>query len=126
MKPTAHHPFKSAKARDEFLAAYDRRAQRWPVASESRVVATPSGRTFVRISGPADAPPLVLLPGAGTSSILWEPFIKTLSAGHRTYAVDNLWDIGRSVYQRPLRSAADYLTWLDELSRLCRPASGST
>jgi pimeloyl-ACP methyl ester carboxylesterase len=115
MKLTAHHPFKSAKAREDYLAACDSRAQRWPVAVETRMVETPSGQTFVRISGPAEAPPLFLFPGAGTSSLLWEPFIETLSACHRTYAVDNLWDIGRSVYQRPLTKADDYVGWLDEL-----------
>jgi pimeloyl-ACP methyl ester carboxylesterase len=79
------------------------------------MVETPSGQTFARISGPVEAPPLFLFPGAGTSSLLWEPFIKTLSASFRTYAVDSLWDIGRSVYKRPLTRVDDYVNWLDEL-----------
>ncbi len=60
-----YHPFRSAEARDRYLAAYDKRAASWPVASETVMVDTEQGRTFVRISGLADAPPLVMLPGYG-------------------------------------------------------------
>ena len=65
MELPAYHPFRSAEAKEEYLALYDRRIKRWPVASETRMIETSHGHTFVRISGPVDAPPLVLLHGAG-------------------------------------------------------------
>ncbi len=115
MEMPAYHPFRSAKAKAEYLADYDMRAERWPVVSGSRTADTYYGQTFVRISGPDDAPPLVLLPGASGNSLMWLPNIKALSKCHRTYAVDNIYDYGRSVYTRPIESPADLVNWLDEL-----------
>ena len=115
MKRSAYHPFRSAKAREKYLALYNRQAQQWPVPSETRMVETSYGQTFVRISGAADAQPLVLLPGASVSSLMWVPHIEAFSACYRTYAVDNIYDVGRSVYTRHLKTSHDFVSWLDEL-----------
>lgn len=115
MSRTAHFPFRSAEARQEYLAFYDRRAERWPVPSETRTVPTSFGDTFVRVSGPKDAPPLVLLPGMSSSGLMWETLIEPFARRYRTYAVDSVSDVGRSVPARDMRSAADYAQWLDEL-----------
>ena len=123
MQLSDHHPFRSAEARRQYLASYDQRAQRWPVACETRMVETSFGRTFVRTSGPAEAPPLVLLHGAMTNSLMWEPFIEALSACCWTYAVDGQWDIGRSVYTRPLKGPDDYVSWLHELFTALSPGA---
>lgn len=110
-----YHPYRSEEAKQEFLASYDARASKWPVPSTTRTVPTAYGPTFVRISGPKTAPPLVLLHGAGGSSFHWLPNIAALSERYRTYAVDIVGDHGRSVHSRDLQSAEDYATWLDEL-----------
>jgi len=89
-------------------------AQRWPVASEERLVDTSYGQTFVRISGPVGAQPLVLLPGSVLHSLMWAPNIEALSEDYRTYCVDNIYDAGRSIYTRPLASPDDFVRWLDE------------
>ncbi|SDO61329.1 alpha/beta fold hydrolase [Afipia sp. GAS231] len=115
---TAHsdfHPFKSEKARERYLAHYDLRASQWPVAAEGRLVETSDGQTYVRISGPTDAPPLVLLPGVNASSLMWLPNISDFSQSYRVYAVDNIYDFGRSVWKRPMLTASDLVNWLDEL-----------
>ena len=109
------HPFRSEKARKTYLANYDLRASEWPVAAEGRLVETSDGQTYVRISGPLDAPPLVLLPGVNASSLMWLPNIANLSQNYRVYAVDNIYDFGRSVWRRPILTAKDFVNWLDEL-----------
>ena len=114
----AYHPFRSTRARNRYLYHYDAHAGSWPVLSETRTVATENERTFVRISGPADGPPLVLLPGEWDTSLMWMPVIEALSEDFRTYAVDNPYDFGRSMGTRPGASTADYIDymkWLDEL-----------
>jgi len=111
----AHHPFRSAKASEKFLRFYDQQSEKWPAPSESRMVETSSGQTFVRINGPAAAPPLVLLHGVSGNSLQWLPNIKALSQSFRTYALDNIYDYGRSVYTKPFTSADDFVNWLDEL-----------
>jgi len=111
---SAYHPFRSAKAKEEYLKLYDMRAEKWPVISESRTVDTSYGQTFVRISGPVGAPPLVLLHGIGGNSLQWLPNIEALSECYRTYAVDNIYDYGRSVYTRTIKGPDDFVNWLDE------------
>jgi len=54
-------------------------------------------------------------PGGGSSSLMWIPNIETLSRHYRTYAVDNIYDFGRSVYSREFTGADDFTVWLDEL-----------
>jgi pimeloyl-ACP methyl ester carboxylesterase len=115
MNLPAYHPFRSAKAKEEHLALYDLRAQQWPVASENRMVETSYGQTFVRISGATNDQVLVLLHGASANSLMWMQNIEALSACYKTYAVDNNYDYGRSVYTRPVRKPGDYVNWLDEL-----------
>lgn len=110
-----HHPFRSAAKKQRYLANYDARAERWPVLSETRMVDTSWGATFVRISGPSDGPPLVLLPGANATLLMWEPNIEALAEDYRVYAVDNIFDFGRSVYTRNLETPDDFVIWFDEL-----------
>ena len=44
------HPFRSAEARERYLAFYETQAAKWPVRSETRVVQTDDfGETFVRM-----------------------------------------------------------------------------
>jgi len=115
LENNSYHPFRSAKAKERYLERYDSIAKNWPVDSETWMIDTSYGRTFVRISGPADASPLVLLPGAGTSSLLWAPNIEDLASSFRTYAVDSIYDFGRSVFIRELKTPEDLVQWLDEL-----------
>lgn len=61
------------------------------------------------------APPLVLLPGASAASLMWLPNIRAFSDDFRTFAVDNIYDYGRSVYTRALRGPEDFVNWMDEL-----------
>ncbi len=115
MEMTSYHPFRSAKAKEQYLKHYDMRAKDWPVVSETRMVETSFGQTFVRISGPVDAPPLVLLPSAGGTSLLWIPNIQVFSKSYRVYAMDNIYDFGRSVYTQAFKNPDDLVNWLDEL-----------
>jgi pimeloyl-ACP methyl ester carboxylesterase len=114
MDLNSFHPFRSEKAKQEYLAHYDMRAREWPVESENRLVQTSFGETFVRISGPPDAPPLVLLPGGGATSLIWRPNIEAFSERYRTYAVDNIYDFGRSRFNQKMTTAQDSVAWLDE------------
>ena len=99
------HPFKSAAKRDRYLANYDARAERWPVPSRSVYVDTSWGETFVRISGPVDVRNDNEDTMLAQSGLMYEPNIAAWSERYRVYAVDNVFDFGRSVYVRNL-------TWL--------------
>ena len=116
MDTSEYLPYRSPEARDAFFVLYDAEAAtKWPVASEERTASTSYGKTFVRITGPAGAQPLVLLPGASGTSLMWAPNIHALSAVYRTVAVDQMGDIGWSLCTKPIRNVNDTVTWLDEL-----------
>lgn len=115
METNSCHPFRSPEAKATFLASYDARAKQWPVPSETTTIETLYGKTFVRISGPADGTSLVLLHGHSENGLNWLPNIKDLSQNYRTYAVDIISDPGRSIYSKVMKYADDYTSWLDEL-----------
>lgn len=120
---TPYHPFKSAKAKEKYLKYYEQRSQQWPVAYEDRMIKTAQGETFVRISGGDDAPPLVLLPSTGSPSLLWIPNIKMLSENFKVYAIDNIYDFGRSRNTQVLKTPNDLMIWLDELFSVLEPGN---
>jgi pimeloyl-ACP methyl ester carboxylesterase len=116
MSVPEYFPYKSSALRDSYFAHYDALAARqWPIASETRMVPTTRGATFVRIGGPAGAPPLVLLHGAGATSLMWAPNIQALSEEYRTIAVDQMGEMGRSTCTQPVRNLEDLQDWLNEL-----------
>ncbi|GGV36479.1 hypothetical protein GCM10010182_70780 [Actinomadura cremea] len=60
--------------------------------------------------GPADAPPLVLLHGGGTTAAVWYANVAELTRRHRLYAVDRIGEPGRSIRgERPPRTVPDLL-----------------
>jgi pimeloyl-ACP methyl ester carboxylesterase len=115
MESELFHPFRSARAKQEYLTFYDQRARGWTAASETRMVDTSFGQTFVRVSGLNNTTPLVLLPSSVFNSLMWIPNIRALSEKYRTYAVDHIYDCGRSIYTRRLSSPEELVRWLDEL-----------
>ena len=115
MKTAAHHPFRSPEAKQAYLNVYDHLAEQWPSRSETRLVNTSFGQTFIRIQGPVDGAPLVLLPGDTETSLSWLPVIEPFSQSFRTYAIDHVYDNGRSIYIREMTRPRDYVDWLDEV-----------
>jgi pimeloyl-ACP methyl ester carboxylesterase len=101
---------------DDYIAAYDALLARWPVPVTALDVPGEFGTTRVNVSGPEDAPPLVLVHGGRTASPGWFANAAELSREHRVYAIDTMGDPGRSVNDgRRVRSRADLARWLDEL-----------
>ena len=115
MEITGYHPFKSVEGKEKYLGLYDSFAKLWPIPSEARMVDTSYGKTFVRISGPKDAPPLILLHGMGSNSLMWLAHIEALSKDYRTYAIDDIYGNGRSIYTKTVKDSNDFVNWLDQL-----------
>jgi pimeloyl-ACP methyl ester carboxylesterase len=108
--------FTSHEGRATFLAAYDHvLAELWPVPYESVELPTRFGPTHAIVSGPSAGPPLLLLHGAGLSATSWYPNIATYAERFRTYALDTIFDSGRSRQTHPLRSRQDCAAWLGDV-----------
>jgi len=115
---STHSPlFKSPEGEARVLAAYDAAMKLWPIPYEQRDLPTRFGSTHVIVSGPADAPPLVLLHCALMTSSIWSPIIANLSRDYRTYAVDVIGDIGRTAPTNPPETYPDLAQWLLETYR---------
>jgi len=110
-----YHPFKSEKAKTKYLDYYDKRAETWTVSSENKYIETTYGKTYLRISGSENKPPLVLLHGDSENSLYWFRQIEEFSKHYRTYVIDNIYDNGCSIYYKDLKEPDDYVKYLDEL-----------
>lgn len=107
--------YKSLAGQQVVMALYDRALADWPVPYESYEVETRYGRAFVISCGPSEAPPLVLLHGAGTNSAIWIVDIATYSQAFRVYAVDLPGEAGRSVPLRLPWEGPAYTEWLADV-----------
>ena len=85
----------------------------WPVPYEEIEIPSRFGMTHVVISGPKDAPPLVLLHGYMATLLMWSPNIVDFSNDYRVYAIDTMGQPSKSIPDEPIRDAADYVAWLN-------------
>ncbi|MFH8596534.1 alpha/beta fold hydrolase [Streptomyces rimosus] len=107
--------YKSASGEQQLRQRYQEALAAWPVPAEHLRIPTREGETFVVASGPKEAPPLVLLHGAGANTSMWLGDIATWSRHFRTYAVDLIGEPGRSAPSRPPLASDAYAQWLDDV-----------
>ena len=88
--------YKSPDVKARFMAMYAARMKEWPVPYEDVFIETDYGKIHVIVSGPKQAPPLVLLHVSGVPSWSWQYNIQELSRHYRTYAIDTIGDAGAS------------------------------
>ena len=87
----------------------------WPLPSQQMTLPTSQGESFVLVSGPEDAPPLVLLHGAGANSLIWMRDAAQWAAHFRVYCVDVIGEPGLSAPSRPPLDSDLYARWLGEI-----------
>jgi len=107
--------YKSAAGEREVLRRYEETLAAWPVPAEHLRVPTREGETFVLACGPADAPPLVLLHGAGSNAAMWAGDVPVWAEHFRVYAVDVIGEPGLSAPARPALGSGAYARWLDDV-----------
>jgi pimeloyl-ACP methyl ester carboxylesterase len=90
--------YKSPQVRARLMEIYDAKMKEWPVPYESIYLDTSYGKVHVIVSGPEDAPPMLLLHASGIAAWSWMYNVEELSQHYRTYAIDLIGDAGRSEY----------------------------
>src|SRR5689334_1051471 len=105
--------YKSPAAEKAVMELYDKALAQWPVPYETQTLATRHGDTFVIACGNKNAPPLILLHGAGTNSITWRSDVTAYSQHYRVYAVDLIGEAGKSAPNRPSWDSPVYAEWLE-------------
>ncbi|WP_308159839.1 alpha/beta fold hydrolase [Mycolicibacterium goodii] len=107
--------YRSPSGRRAVERSYREQLQRWAMPLRHRTVATREGDTFVLNCGATDAPPVVLLHGAGSNSAIWQADASRWSQSHRLYMVDVIGEPGLSAPSRPPLNSDAYALWLDDL-----------
>ncbi len=107
--------YKSPAGESAVMALYDQALAYWPVPHEELRLPTRYGETFIIASGPAAAPPLVLLHGAASNALSWMGEVAAYSQRCRTYAVDIIGEPGRSAPARPSWNGPAYGEWLADV-----------
>jgi pimeloyl-ACP methyl ester carboxylesterase len=113
--PRTQPIYKSPAGEQAMMALYDQVLAHWPVPRETRTLPTRHGDTFVVTSGPAGAPPLVLLHGAGANSTIWAADVARYSRLYRTHAVDLPGEAGRSAPNRLPWPGPAWSEWLEDV-----------
>ncbi|MFE9583117.1 alpha/beta fold hydrolase [Nocardia sp. NPDC006044] len=107
--------YRSERGAGKVRQRYAELLTEWPVPAEHRRVPTREGETFVLVSGPEDAPPLVLLHGSGANTSMWRGDIGSWATHFRTYAVDIVGEPGASAPSRPPLASDRLALWLDDV-----------
>ncbi|MFC9999967.1 alpha/beta fold hydrolase [Nocardia sp. NPDC127526] len=107
--------YKSAAGAEAIQRNYREMLHAWPVPAEELRIPTREGETFVIVSGPQDAPPLVLLHGSGANSTNWLGDIASWAQHFRTYSVDIVGEPGGSAPSRPVLGSEAIALWLDDV-----------
>ncbi|GAA0935780.1 alpha/beta fold hydrolase [Nonomuraea longicatena] len=107
--------YKSEAGADLLQSRYRQVLDAWPVPAERVRVPTREGETFVLVSGPEDAPPLLLLHGSAGNAAMWRDDVAAWTRDFRTYAVDIIGEPGLSAPSRPPMDSGAYAAWLDDV-----------
>ncbi|MEJ8648653.1 alpha/beta fold hydrolase [Streptomyces sp. MS1.AVA.3] len=107
--------YKSEAGAREIQQRYQEMLRSWPVPAEHVRIPTREGETFAVVSGPEDAPPLLLLHGSGANATMWQDDIASWSRHFRTYALDVIGEPGMSAPSRPPLASDAHARWLDEV-----------
>ncbi len=108
-------PFKSPKGEADYMAAYDRMMQYWPVPYESLDITGYYGCTHLVVSGPQNGPALVLLHGGRASLTMWSRNVGDLSRNYRVYAIDVMGQPSKSIPAKTFKTRDDLIPWFTEL-----------
>jgi pimeloyl-ACP methyl ester carboxylesterase len=107
--------FKTKRGEKAYLKAYDSALTLWTEPLEEVLIKTSFGKAHVIISGPAGAPPLVLLHGMNASSTMWYPNIRSYSKKYRVYAIDFILEPGKSVSSGGIKDKDEIVKWYNEI-----------
>ena len=107
--------YKSDTGKRRVEESYRSLLNQWPEPVDFVTVPTREGDTFVVVSGPETAPPLVLLHGSMGNAITWLGEISAYAKHFRCYCVDIVGEPGFSAPSRPDLNTEASALWLDDV-----------
>jgi pimeloyl-ACP methyl ester carboxylesterase len=88
--------YKSEAYHRKLIEIYDAKLAEWPVPYKVTFVETQYGKIHVIISGPEDAPPVLLINASALSGWSWIHNVEDLNQKFRTFAIDNIGEGGKN------------------------------
>jgi pimeloyl-ACP methyl ester carboxylesterase len=107
--------YTSPEGKAQGMTVYETALAHWPVPYTELELPTRLGSTHVIVSGPKDAPPLILLHGQWATGTMWASVIGELSRDRCACAPDQIDDVGKSIPIRLPTSRSDYAEWLRDV-----------
>jgi pimeloyl-ACP methyl ester carboxylesterase len=107
--------YKSSEGERLIRERYQAFLKHWPVPNEQIHVPARQGSTFVVVSGPKHAPPLLLLHGGAANSAMWMGWVAAYARSFRVYCIDMIGEPGLSVPARPSLASDPHAEWLDDV-----------
>jgi pimeloyl-ACP methyl ester carboxylesterase len=107
--------FRSPEDEAQHNAAYETALRMWPVPYEELYIPTRFGDTHVIASGSKEAAPLFLFHPSGCGAVIWYRNAGPLSQHFRTYAVDTMGEVNKSILVRPIQSRQEFANWMVDL-----------
>ena len=102
----------------EMMAIYDAKLAQWPAPHEIRYLDTSYGKVHVIISGPENAPPMLLLNAGQMAAWSWMTNAGALNEHYRTYAIDTIGEPGKSVLSDINHFPQNGAEWSDLLVKI--------
>ncbi len=113
--PRKIYVFKSPASKAKYYAAYEAMLKRWPVPYEELYIPTRFGDTHVIASGSPGASALVLFHSAGSGAVQWFRNVKALSQRYRTYSIDVIGEVNKSITTRKITKRQEFVDWMEDL-----------
>jgi len=107
--------FWSPELEKQFMEAYEEVFKGWPVPFDDLIILTRYGETHVVASGSPDATPVILLNPGGGSAAIWRYIVEPLSQHYRTYAVDVIGEMNKSISVKSMRNDQEFIEWMCDL-----------
>ncbi len=110
--------FVSIEGHEQFTKAYDGAMEGLPEPIESRKIGTDFGEVQLykfQENDTLDQMPLLLLPGKGASTPMWEPNLRYFLEHRPVYTLDLLGEPGLSTETKRIETAEDQAIWLEQV-----------
>ncbi len=99
----------------DYFESYNKTMEQWEVAYEELYVPTTKGTAHVILSGPKNGIPVILLHGMNSSSTMWYPNAKSLAQEYRIFAIDMIFEAGKSNLTADFEGLDESAEWYQEI-----------